>query len=44
MPFVCGTSACGTAARLLDAIARWDGKAAAELSRTHLLAMKERLR
>jgi DNA-binding FadR family transcriptional regulator len=31
-------------ARLLDAIARRDGKEAAELSRTHLLAMKERLR
>jgi DNA-binding FadR family transcriptional regulator len=31
-------------ARLLDAIARCDGKVAAELSRTHLLAMKERLR
>jgi DNA-binding FadR family transcriptional regulator len=30
-------------ARLLDAIARRDGREAAELSRAHLLAMKERL-
>jgi DNA-binding FadR family transcriptional regulator len=30
--------------RLLDAIAARDGKEAAELARTHLLAMKERLR
>jgi DNA-binding FadR family transcriptional regulator len=31
-------------ARLLDAIAVHDGRTAAELSRAHLLAMKERLR
>jgi DNA-binding GntR family transcriptional regulator len=32
-----------THARVLDAIAAKDGRAAAELSRAHLLAMKERL-